>query len=137
MIAWPHRTVLPHPADEDPFWTGGASGELRIQRCAQCRWWLHPPGVVCPQCLSDQLSYEPVSGRGTVYSYTVNHHPWTPDLPVPYVLAVVELVEQPLLRLVSNVVGEERERADVGSAVVVDFEQAGDVWLPVFRLEGV
>ncbi|MFI5042327.1 MAG: zinc ribbon domain-containing protein [Acidimicrobiales bacterium] len=36
--------VLPTLTDHNrAFWTGGATGELLIQRCGACRRWMHPP----------------------------------------------------------------------------------------------
>ncbi len=62
------RAVPDSPAITDrnePFWTGGADGELRFQRCQECGYWIHPPTPVCPMCLSKDLAYEAVSGRAT------------------------------------------------------------------------
>jgi hypothetical protein len=74
-----------------------------------------------------------VSGRGVVYTYTVNYQPWTEVMPPPYVVALIDLVEQPALRLVSNVVGCDPEAVHAGMAVEVLFEQQEDVYLPIFR----
>ena len=41
----------------------------------------------------------PVSGQGTVFTYTVNYHAFNPELPTPYVIALVELAEQSGLRV--------------------------------------
>jgi len=77
----------------------------------------------------------PVSGRGHVASFTVNHQQWNPaGRTAPYVIAIVELVEQPGLRLITNVVGDGAERVEIGSPVTVRFEQLEDVWLPLFEL---
>jgi uncharacterized OB-fold protein len=112
------------------FWRGGAVGELRIQRCQSCGWWLHPPRPLCPRCLSRDLESEVTSGRGTVWSFTVNRYKWAPSLEPPYVLAEVELVEQAGLRLLTAIV--ECDDVTIGLPVNVRFEQAGDAWVPVF-----
>jgi uncharacterized OB-fold protein len=112
------------------FWRGGAVGELRIQRCQACRWWVHPPLPLCPQCHDRKLGPEVVSGRGTVWSFTVNRYPWTPSLQPPYVLAEVELDEQPGLRLLTSIVDCDDVR--IGMPVRVQFEPAGEAWVPVF-----
>ena len=126
---------LPVPtADERAFWAGGADGRLLVHRCRACRRWFHPPAPVCPHCYDNQVGPEPVSGRATVWAATVNHQPWFPSLPPPYVVAIVELAEQPGLRMLSNVVGCDPEQVVVGLAVTVEFEPlADDIWLPVFR----
>ena len=38
------------------FWTGGLSGELRIQRCDACSTWHHPPTSRCRACLATTLT---------------------------------------------------------------------------------
>jgi hypothetical protein len=74
-----------------------------------------------------------VSGRGTVFTYTVNYHPFNPAVPPPYVIAIVELVEQVGLRFTTNIVDCAVDEVSIGMAVEVTFEQAGDAWVPVFR----
>lgn len=118
--------------DTAPFWQGGAHGVLMIDRCTSCTRWFHPPSPICPHCGSFEVSPQPVSGHGKVMSYTVNHQPWTPELKEPYVVAIVELVEQPGLRVLSNVVDCEIDRVTIGLPVQVRFEQHEDVWLPLF-----
>lgn len=124
---------LPVVAFEDrPFWTGGADGRLLIMRCRACGWWIHPPRPACRRCRSVEVSPEPVSGCGTVYSYTVNHQAWAPGLKVPYVLAVIELAEQVGLRLTTRLVDPPTDLA-IGDPVEVRFQRAADdVWLPLF-----
>ena len=126
---------LPVPtADERAFWAGGAEDRLLVHRCRACRRWFHPPAPVCPHCFGRDVGPEAASGRATVWAATVNHQPWFPSLPPPYVVAIVELAEQPGLRMLSNVVGCDPERAVAGLAVTVEFEPlADDIWLPVFR----
>jgi len=64
----------------------------------------------------------------------VNHQSWFAALPPPYVIGIIELVEQPGLRLLSNVVGCDPADVRPGMAVGVEFERVDeDVWLPVFR----
>jgi uncharacterized OB-fold protein len=119
--------------DTAPFWQGGAQGRLNIHRCGHCQRWFHPPAPVCPHCASFEVSPQPVSGRGTVYSFTINHQAWTPELDEPYVVAVIELPEQQGLRFLSNVVGCAPEEVTVGLPVRVRFEPVEDVWLPLFE----
>jgi hypothetical protein len=119
-----------------PFWTGGARGELLICRCSSCQRWLHPPVPVCRHCLSTDVTPQASCGRGTVLTYTINRQPWLPSLPPPYIIAVIELDDDPALRLTSRLVDVQPEEALVGMRVRVCFEEAGDVWLPLFRAEG-
>jgi hypothetical protein len=125
---------IPPPITEisRPFWTGGGAGQLLIQRCDRCARWVHPPTAACPQC-DGSLAPRPVSGRGTVFTYTVNRHQFNPAVPVPYVIAIVELDEQPGLRFTTDLVEVEPEAVYIGMPVEVVFEAAGDAWVPLFR----
>lgn len=115
------------------FWTGGAEGRLLVQWCESCGRWQHPPTPACSGC-GGPVEVRPVSGDGTVFTFTVNRHPYHPDVPPPYVVAIVELDEQEGLRLTTNVVGCDPEDVAIGMAVRVDFEPAGpEAWAPVFR----
>ncbi len=118
--------------DTVPFWQGGAQGVLNIHRCAACTRWFHPPAPICPRCGSFEVGAQPVSGRGKVLTFTVNHQPWTPELKDPYVVAIVELAEQAGLRVLSNVVDCAVDRVAIDMPVQVRFEQHEDVWLPLF-----
>jgi uncharacterized protein len=115
------------------FWRGGAVGELHIQRCKNCLRWLHPPLPMCPRCHGRELESEAVAGTGTVYSFTINRYQWTASLEPPYVIAEVELDEQPGLRLLTSIVG--CDAVTIGMPVRVRFEPGGEdpgTWIPVF-----
>jgi len=119
------------------FWTGGEFGELRILRCQDCGYYLHPPTSVCPKDQSRNVVPEAVSGRATVATFTINHQRWTPTLQVPYAIALVALPEQPELRLTTNIVNCELDQIHSGMEVQVLFEHhadaQGDLWIPVFE----
>ena len=126
--------LLPEVTPEtEHYWRGGASGELRILRCSACRTFIHPPAPVCPVCLGRDLAPEAVSGRGTVATYTVNHQQWNPTVPVPYVIALVEIDEQPSVRIMTNIVGCEPDDVRIGMRVRVTFAAHEDVFLPLFE----
>jgi uncharacterized OB-fold protein len=126
--------ILPRLTEENEFfWTSGADGRLRFLRCATCGYYVHPPGPICPRCLTKTLHPEPVSGRATVATFTVNAQPWIPGFDPPYAIAVVEIDEQPDVRLTTNIVGCPPEAVNIGLAVKVVFEQYDDVWLPLFE----
>ena len=114
------------------FWRSGAAGELQILRCGDCGLWIHPPNPVCRRCRSRQLRPEAVEGRGTVRRFTVNHQRWKSDLDVPFVIASVELDEQPGLFLTTNIVGCAPSEVRSGMRVGVEFLHIEDIWLPVF-----
>jgi uncharacterized OB-fold protein len=126
--------VLPKLTDLNRhFWQGGEAGELRFLRCRPCGTFVHPPSPVCPDCLGKQLAVEAVSGRATVLTFTLNHQPWVPSPDHPYAIAIVEIEEQPGLRLMTNVVNCPAEEVRIGMPVRVAFEQHEDVWFPLFE----
>jgi uncharacterized OB-fold protein len=116
------------------FWLGGADGHLHILRCQKCRTWIHPYAGRCPECGSAELAPEPVSGRGTVAGFSVNHQQWDPTVPVPYVVAIVELEERADLRLMTNLPRTPIEEVRIGLPVKVYFEeQPGSIFVPLFE----
>jgi uncharacterized OB-fold protein len=119
--------------DNREFWTGGRDGELRIVRCGDCGFYIHPPSPRCPRCLGSNVAPAAVSGRGRVYTYTVNERVWAPGLDVPYVIAIVELEEQAGLRLMTDLVDVPLDQVAIEMPVEVEFREQGDVHVPVFR----
>jgi uncharacterized OB-fold protein len=114
------------------FWTGGASGQLLIQRCTACDRWTHPPADRCDPC-GGEVRPEPVSGRGTVFTFTVNMHQFHPDIRPPNLIAIVELAEQDDLRIPTNIVGCEAAELRCGLPVRVLFERHGEIFYPLFE----
>jgi uncharacterized OB-fold protein len=116
------------------YWEGAGRGELVLQRCGDCGATQHRPRGLCVSCLSDAIEHFVASGRGTVYTYTITNQNQAPGFreAVPYVLAYVELEEG--VRLLTNVIGCEPERVEIGLPVVVDFTPPeGEIAIPRFR----
>jgi uncharacterized OB-fold protein/acyl dehydratase len=128
----------PRPAitqDSSFFFEGAKRGELLIQRCESCGKLRHPPRPACPYCRSLDWGTVVSSGRGTVFSFVVVHHPQAAGFEYPLPVVLVELVEG--TRLISNVSGIEPEDLRIGMEVEVDFRSyADDLTLPVFRPAG-
>ena len=126
--------VLPRVTPQNEhFWRGGADGQLRFLRCRVCATWIHPPSPRCPTCLAKEPAAEAVSGLATVLTYTLNHQPWVPSPDHPYAIAIVELDEQPGLRLMTNIVNCPPDDVHVGMRVRVTFEEHDDVYVPLFE----
>ncbi len=124
---------VPSPVTEE-FWRAARRHELVLQRCRACERYIHYPRALCPYCLSDDLRWTLVSGRGSVYSFTVARRPTASVFAdwVPYVIAVVELVQG--LRMTTNIVGCAPEDVRIGMAVEVAFEDVTEeVTLVKFR----
>ena len=117
-----------------PFWTGGAQGQLLIQRCNSCGLYQHPPLPLCSACRTETVAPAVVSGKGKVKTFTVNHQAWLPGLDEPFVFAAIELDEQAELYVFSNVLGDPHAVTS-GMRVAVCFEHHEDVWLPQFEAD--
>jgi len=126
---------LPSPSeDTEPYWDATRDGRFVIPACAACGHRFMPPAKVCPKCLSDQVSFQPASGRGKVFSWIVVHRPQHPAFmeDAPYPVAIVELDEGP--RLHGRLEGD-LSSASVGAPVEVTFQKINDqITLPNFRL---
>lgn len=131
------RLVPPSSDLTQPYWEAARRSELVVQQCEACQHLSFPPRAHCPDCGSAALAWRPVSGRGTVYSYTVAHRPPHPVFAdqCPLTIAIVALEEGP--RMMSNVVGCDPDDVEIGMAVRVAFEPIddSDVVLPVFTPE--
>lgn len=121
-----------------PFWDAAAERRLLLQKCDSCQEVIMYPKRVCPSCLGSDLGWVEASGKGKIYTYTVQvaGAPSGFEDAVPYVVAVVRLEEG--VQLMSNIVGEGATDVACDDPVEVDFEQVEgtDVVLPVFRLTG-
>jgi uncharacterized OB-fold protein len=133
--------VLPAPApfvlpEVKPFWDGTAEGRLLLPRCDDCETLIWYPRPFCPSCASTRVSWISASGRGSVYSFTVNRRGQA-DLPAykeagVYVLAYVELDEGP--RMMTNIVDCDPDSVKIGQRVQVVFHDTGQgTALPRFR----
>jgi uncharacterized OB-fold protein len=90
--------LLPEPTPiTRPFWEAARKHVLSLQRCDKCAEYVFYPRGLCSHCGSAELTWTEVSGRGTVYSFTVARRPTMVGFPdeVPYVIAIVELDEGP------------------------------------------
>ncbi len=118
-----YKKPLPRPnAVSKPFWEAAKQHELQIQRCNSCGAYVFYPREACAECLSSDLSWVKVSGKGTVYSYTIAHIPTHPAFAedVPYVIAIIELDEGPYIT--TNIVGCKLEAVKIDMPVEVIFE---------------
>jgi uncharacterized OB-fold protein len=131
---FPPPAPLPDPLTQF-FWDAAADGKLMIQRCNECGQHIHPPRPVCRKCLSTDLAPVEVSGRATLYAWTVAEqafHPYFADK-LPYVYATVELEEQ-RTKLITNIVGYPIDELRADMPVEVVFEPLTDtITLPKFR----
>jgi len=123
--------------DAADFYRGWLARELRIQRCADCGRFHHPPRPMCPVCWSWNVVPTPVSGRGTVHLCMLLHQgPPAPGVDYskgPHPVVVVELEEQAGLRITSTVVGCGPREIAIGMPVELDWIERWGAPFPVFR----
>ena len=136
------------PIDHEnaPFWEGARRGELRMQRCPDTNRLIFPPRETSPWGNHAAPEWEAVSGRGRIWSFVVPHPPLMPpfDAVAPYNVILVELDEDPAVRLVGNLVPEagaplnaiDPADIEIGAAVRVVFERlSDDIHLPRWVLD--
>lgn len=129
--------LLPAPDDDSaPFWEGCLRGELLVQACRECGRRRFPPRPMCPWCRSSAVDWQPMSGRGHVWSCVVAHPPLLPAYAelAPYNVIVVELDDDPSIRLVGNLVPAsggpineiDPHSVQIGEPVRVVFDRVSD-----------
>ena len=101
-------------------------GRIELPRCDRCSLVVWYPRAMCPDCHGTDLTWETMSGRGTVYSFTVVRsgvsRRWKEHL--PFVVAYVRLDEGPTM--LTNVVDCDPETLAIDDAVTAVFDDTGE-----------
>jgi len=115
-----------------PFFDAAREGRLSLQRCPRDGFFFYPRNR-CPHCLGDDWAWQDVSGRGKLYSFTIDRVglDQTQRSQLPLVVALVELDEGP--RLTSRVVGCAPDDVSIGMPLEVCFEDLGRETLIHFK----
>jgi len=126
-----------------PFWAAARDGRLVAQRCARCGTFRWTPAEICPECLSSETDWAPLSGRAVVWSYAVYRRAMHPAFKaaVPYTVAMLELPEGiRMLGMVRTSSGDADADGEVriGDEVEAAFEAVTDEvtlvrWDPIGR----
>ena len=134
MSDWTNVTrPIPVPNEwTKPFWEAARQGELKMQRCQSCRKFQHPPYATCVNCMSIDLKFEPVAGKGSIYAYTIMYHTGDKRFAsaVPYASIIVELDEAPGALMACNLLDAEYTEAKVGRRVELVFQKLNDDFTP-------
>jgi uncharacterized protein len=98
------------------YWSALAAGQLLIQHCPECGQYQFYPRALCVHCGGEPVWRE-VSGRGTIYTFTVIRQNGIPAFQkdIPYVVAMIQLEEG--VRLMGNVTGCPVDEIRVGMEV--------------------
>ena len=130
-MAAEYSKPLPRPLNPEltrPFWEAAKRHELVMPRCKTCDQLFFYPRSECPRCLGSDLEWVRVSGRGWLHSFTIINQPANAAFrdDVPYVYAVVQLIEGP--RMISNLVECDVESVSVDMPVEVVFDDVTPEW---------
>jgi uncharacterized OB-fold protein len=111
---------------EAPFWAALQRHELVVQQCGSCGRLRFVPAELCSHCYSSAATWQAVSGRGTIATFTVVHRAPTPayQAEAPYALAYVELEEGP--RMPARLVDVDPAKVTIGMPVEVVFDDVDD-----------
>ncbi len=129
--ALPKRIRSPLGHDNKWWWDAMQEEKLLIQKCSDCGVLRHPPRPMCGQCQSTNWQGIEASGKGTVHSYTILHHPIIPGYDFPCPVGLIDLEEG--TRIVANIRGCELDEIHIGMKVECMFEDVDDDFrLPFF-----
>jgi uncharacterized OB-fold protein len=130
--------IRPWPAPDDltaPYWAAAAKQRLVAERCTACGQFRHPPAAACARCGAVDSEWVELSGRGTVFSFIVDHRNMVPGFDGAYVVALVtpDEVEDNSVRFATNLPGCALADVRIGMPVRVVFDELRPgVWLPQF-----
>jgi len=131
----PERPAPIVTEDSAVFWDAASEGRLVAQKCGNCGVLRHPPRPMCGHCQSTEIEVVALSGRGSLYSYAILHHPRHPAFEYPLLAALVDLDEG--VRLVSSLSGVAPAQIRIGMRLEVFFAPtAGGGAVPLFQPEG-
>ena len=143
MSSSPDSMPPPQPVPDArtlPYWEHAGRGELAISRCSSCAEWHFPPPEFCRECGSADFEYVTLSGRGSVYTFIIQHHRVAPGFAaaLPYAIALVTPDEAPEVRLLGRVVDTPIGAVKIGKPAQVVFvdHKGGDFTIPCWRIVG-
>jgi len=112
----PYLFVMPDDTSKKPY--------LTAQRCKACGTYFYSGRRNCLSCGDEPMEVVPLSGRGTLYTYTIVHKQLPGALmKVPYAIAVVEMEEGVH---VQSVVDRDHGNLEVGMDMVVYFDKVAE-----------
>ena len=120
------------------FWDALREERIELQRCDDCGTWVHYPRSRCVRCLSPWLTWHPVDGHGTIYSFSVARQATAPHFEdeVPQIITIVELPEG--VRLTTTLVDTDPAAVHIGLPVSPVFDHGDDrMTLLRYRLSSV
>jgi len=117
--------------DFDFFYRGLEAEQVLVQKCGRCGALRNPPSPACPECRSLEWEAVALSGEGTVYSFTVHHHPPLPGFATPHPVVLADMAEG--VRLVGAMDGTPPDAIRIGMQLRFEYLRRGDVAAFRFR----
>jgi uncharacterized OB-fold protein len=125
-----HAKFVPEgiPGWQQPFWDSLRERSVKVQRCDECGAFRYVPKEICSRCYSASYTWAPISGRGTVYSYTIVHRAPTPAYQedVPYAIVHVAMAEG--IRMAGNLIGADPETVAIDGPVRITYQDLTPEW---------
>lgn len=92
---------MPSVTEEtEGFFEAAKKGIFALHRCRLCHTWYWPASG-CRHCHNEpflaNMTWEPASGRGALFSYAIPRRTFHPAFPAPFVYGLVKLEEGPLI----------------------------------------
>jgi uncharacterized OB-fold protein len=119
------------------YWDNAKAGRLTVQGFEGTDILQHPPSPVpeVPGGGDGKPIAVQVSGRGTLFAFTVLHQPFHPGFvdAMPLIIGLTELDDAPRVRILTNIVDADPRELRCGLPMEVVFEQRGEFALPQFR----
>jgi len=116
------------PGWHQPFWDSLRERNIKVQRCTSCKAFRHVPKEICAKCRSTSFSWEPVSGRGVVYTYTIVHRAPTPAYQAAAPYAIVHAAMDEGFRMVAAMTGVDPDAVEIGAPVRVVYTDLSPDW---------
>lgn len=111
----------------DAYWQAASEGTLLLKKCADCKEPHYYPRPICPFCMSDNTDWLEASGKGKIYSWSVQHRPEP-----AFAIAFVTLEEGPTI--LTNIVDTDFSNIRIGQEVSLKFETREEQPVPVFSV---
>ena len=132
-----YNKPVPVPqVESDVYWQGAKNHELWLRNCNDCGNAYFYPRDISPCCFSRNTGWRQASGNATLFTYAIVHR--APHMgfvgDVPFVTAMVELEEGPIMP--TNIVIDDPtpENLHIGMPLEVVFEDiTEDISLPKFK----
>lgn len=125
--------------ESQPFFDGLREHRFRVPRCRSCGSHNWTPYPACRTCLSTDQEWVDVSGRGSLYTFSVVHvgpRAFTQD--GPYIWAFAKLEEQPgPLIVMGNLIGLDHDAVEIDMPIKIGYHDVPDHDLTLYHFEPV